>query len=67
MAKTDRLQVRIDPETKRQATELFDGLDMTVSDAVTLFIRQSLMSGGLPFAVDLSRKTETYARNPQIK
>lgn len=58
MAKTDRLVVRIEPETKSAAAELFENLGMTVSDAVTLFIRQSLISGGLPFAVDMTRKSE---------
>ena len=58
MAKTERLQVRIDPETKSQATALFDDLGMTISDAVTLFIHQSIRTGGLPFSVDLSRKTD---------
>lgn len=59
MAKTDRLQVRIDPVMKNQATELFDNLGMTVSDAVTLFIQQSLMTGGIPFRV-----TEKKIKNP---
>ena len=58
MAKTDRLVVRIEPEMKSEAAALFDNLGMTVSDAVTLFIRQSLISGGLPFAVDMSSKSE---------
>lgn len=57
MAKTERLQIRIDPETKSKAAALFEGLGMTVSDAVTLFIHQSLISGGLPFNVDYTRKT----------
>ena len=58
MAKTDRLVVRIEPETKSEAAALFNNLGLTVSDAVTLFIRQSLISGGLPFAVDLTHKSE---------
>ena len=52
MGKTDRVNVRIDPETKRQAVELFDSMNLTLTDAVLMFIRQSLASGGLPFQVD---------------
>lgn len=55
MIKNDRIQVRIDPKTKADAAALFDSMGLTVSDAVTLFIRQSLISNGLPFTVDYNK------------
>lgn len=57
--KTDRLQVRIDPNEKERAMALFDSLGLTVSDAVTLFIRKSLIANGLPFSVDHSTPANT--------
>ena len=49
MAKTSSLNIRIDPETKAGAEMLFGSFGITVTDAVNMFLRQSLMVGGLPF------------------
>lgn len=49
MAKTSSLNIRIDPETKAGAEKLFSSFGITVTDAVNMFLRQSLMVGGLPF------------------
>lgn len=51
MAKTASLNIRIDPETKKSAEELFSHLGITVTDAINMFLRQSLLNGGLPFDV----------------
>lgn len=64
-AKTERLYVRIDPETKTRATALFDNMGITVTDAVTMFIQQSLISGGLPF--DASCKSKKQVTSSQVK
>lgn len=62
MAKTSSLNIRIDPETKSGAEKLFSQFGITVSDAVNIFLRQSLMVGGLPFEVRQPRfNTETEA------
>ncbi|MDR1704358.1 MAG: type II toxin-antitoxin system RelB/DinJ family antitoxin [Clostridiales bacterium] len=49
MAKTASLNIRIDPETKARAEELFGSFGITVTDAINMFLRQSLMVHGLPF------------------
>lgn len=49
MGKTDEIRVRIKPEEKRQAKELFERNGLTLSSAVTMFIRQALIADGLPF------------------
>ncbi len=46
-------QIRIDKEVKEQASELFKDLGLDMSSAVNIFLRQCLLRGGLPFAVDL--------------
>ena len=62
MAKTANLHVRIDPETKSSVEELYSSFGITVSDAITMFLRKSLMVGGLPFEVRQPRyNAETEA------
>ena len=61
MAKTANLNIRIDPETKSSAEQLFSCFGITVTDAVTIFLHQSLMVGGLPFEMKqprFNRETE---------
>ena len=53
MAKTANLNIRIDPKTKEEAEKLFSKFGMTITDAVNIFLHQSLLSGGLPFSVKL--------------
>lgn len=49
MAKTANINIRIDPETKESAEELYSHFGITVTDAINIFLHQSLMVGGLPF------------------
>jgi len=44
-------QIRIDEEVKKQAIELFGKLGLDISSAVNIFLRQSILQGGLPFEV----------------
>jgi len=44
-------QIRIDEDIKKQATELFGDLGLDISSAVNIFLRQSVLRGGLPFEV----------------
>ena len=62
MAKTANLNIRVDPEVKSSAEALFSSFGLTVSDAVNIFLHQSLLEGGLPFAVKQPRyNAETEA------
>ena len=62
MTKSATLHMRIDPETKSSAEQLFSAFGITISDAVTIFLRQSLMVGGLPFEMRQPRyNAETEA------
>ncbi len=49
MAKNSVINIRVEPETKKQVEMLFSQFGITVSDAVNMFFRQSLMQNGLPF------------------
>jgi len=62
MAKSANLNIRIDPETKQNVELLFKNFGITVSDAVNIFLHQSLMVGGLPFEMRQPRyNAETEA------
>lgn len=56
MGKSSYLTIRIDPQVKAESSELFRTLGFTMTDAITIFLHQSLMKGGLPFNVDNSAK-----------
>lgn len=53
MAKTANINVRIDPETKASTKQLFSNYGITLTDAINIFLHQSLMVGGLPFEMKL--------------
>ena len=62
MTKTANLNIRIDPQTKQGAEQLFSTFGITISDAIIIFLRQSLMEGGLPFEMKQPRyNAETEA------
>lgn len=50
--KTESIQVRVTPETKEKAREVFERHGLTLSAAVTMFIHQALLVDGLPFRTD---------------
>lgn len=43
------VQARVSNELKEQAEILFSSMGMTTSDAIRIFLQQSINSGGLPF------------------
>lgn len=62
MAKTANINVRIDPATKAGAEKLFASFGITVTDAINIFLRKSIMEGGLPFEMkQLRYNAETEA------
>jgi DNA-damage-inducible protein J len=55
VAKTSNISIRTDAETKRAIESLYGQFGITVSDAVNIFFRKSLMEGGLPFEMKQAR------------
>ena len=51
MQRSAVMNLRIEPEIKAGAEELFGSFGLTVTDAVNVFLRQSLMRGGFPFEI----------------
>lgn len=59
MANKENLTIRMEPELKMQAAELFKSLGLDLSTATGIFYRQALRCNGLPFEVKLGEPNET--------
>lgn len=55
MAKTANINIRIDPKKKKEAEDLFNMFGISVTDAINIFISQSLLEGGFPFQIKQPR------------
>ena len=77
MPNTANLCVRIDPELKAQAENLFSDLGMNLTTAITVFFRQSVRENRIPFEITRDRPNKetaaamryaaTQARDPKVK
>lgn len=63
--KTATFQMRINPEVKARAEDVFSAYGMTLTDAVNIFIQQSLNTNGLPFL--LSPENEEYLKAKSVQ
>lgn len=45
------INLRIDPEIKKQAEAMFADMGLTMSTAINIFIRQALRQGKIPFEI----------------
>ena len=52
---TSTLQIRVDSNLRKEADELFALAGLDMSSAVNIFLRQCILRGGLPFAVEVPR------------
>jgi len=51
---TTNLNIRIDSDLKKQSEEIFNELGLTMSAALTVFLRQTVRSNGIPFEMRLN-------------
>ncbi len=51
MAKTDTLNIRIEPELKKEVETILNDLGMNIADAVTIFLKQVVMTDSIPFII----------------
>ena len=76
MAKVANIYVRVKPEIKKQAEQVFDSFGMTVSEAINVFLHKAIMVGGIPFDIRPSvpnaetleaiREVELMEQDPSI-
>ena len=50
---TTNLNVRIDANLKKEAEQIFNELGLNMSTALTVFLRQTVRSNGIPFDMRL--------------
>lgn len=55
MAKTDIINIRIEPKLKKEVEETLDELGMNIADAVTIFFKQIVMTESIPFIIQKPR------------
>lgn len=55
MAKTDTLNIRIEPELKKEAESTLNDLGMNIADAVTIFLKQVVLTDSIPFPIRKSK------------
>jgi len=49
MAGGTTVQARVDKQTKERAKGILDALDITLSEAISMFLRQIIFHRGIPF------------------
>lgn len=62
--KTSSFQMRISPEVKQEAEKLFASYGLSLTDAINIFIQQSLNAEGLPFL--LSPENAEYMKTKAV-
>lgn len=51
MAKTDTLNIRIEPELKKEVEGTLNDLGMNIAEAVTIFLKQVVLTDSIPFTI----------------
>jgi len=54
MAETTNLSIRLDRELKDQADQIFSAMGMSLTTAITVFVRQAVRQKKIPFEISLS-------------
>lgn len=60
------INIRVDENVKKQATELFEELGLDMSTALNLFLRQAVHYGGIPFEIKIPNR-DTLEAMEQVK
>jgi DNA-damage-inducible protein J len=57
MANEGMIRVRIEPQLKAEAEDIFRELGLSITEAITLFYRQVKLKRGLPFEIHVPNET----------
>lgn len=58
-ARSANVNVRVEPDVKRQAEDILDKLGVSVSAFINMTYRQVIMKRGIPFSVELPSEIKT--------
>ena len=62
MSKSAVINVRVEPQIKELAEDLYKSFGITLTDAINMFLNKSIVEGGLPFELKQPRyNAETEA------
>ncbi len=53
MTRTATIQARIDPEVKKKAQVILNQLNITMSEAISLYLTQVTLQKGIPFEIKI--------------
>ena len=56
MAKTSTIQTRVDPEIKRNAQKILSTLNISMSEAISIYLTQITLNKGIPFEIKIPNK-----------
>jgi DNA-damage-inducible protein J len=56
MSKTATIQTRVDPVVKKNAQEILKKLNITMSEAISLYLAQIALHRGIPFELKIPNK-----------
>ncbi len=57
MANTATIQVRIDQSTKNKAVKILNTLNIDMSEAIKMYLKQIILNNGIPFSLRIPNKT----------
>ena len=73
MAKTATMTIRLDPEVKAGAEDIYASYGMTLTEAINVFLYKTLSVRGLPFdlrpsadTIESLREVKAMKENPEI-
>lgn len=64
MAHSSNLNIRLDDDLKKDAERLFSEIGLTMTAAITMFLKQSVSHGGIPF--EIRRRNGFYNQYNQM-
>ena len=66
MPRTATIQARIDPEVKKNAQAILSKLNISMSEAISLYLTQVALQNGIPFEIKLpNEKTAETLRKSE--
>lgn len=51
IAKTNTLHIRIEPNVKQRAEKTLNDLDLSITEAINVFLNQVILHDGIPFEI----------------
>jgi len=69
MSRSATIQARIDPKIKKQAQKILGDLQISMSEAISMYLAQVALHKGIPFSIKIPNKltAETIVKSEQAK